>query len=457
VAHIDWQSGRIDFPSDNDTEVAWSLVVAGDWAPLGEPVPPGTYDPTEILIRDPTRFYGDLRPILQDADLAMVNVEGVLGNAGNPIVKDGPHIRLPEAAIEGLVAGSFDLACLANNHSMDFGPRGLAHTQQLLSEWGIPSVGAGLDGQKACQPFVTQVGGVQLAVVNAAEGEEGRSMNDGPGVADLEQNRLIQQTAALREQVDVVVAVLHAGREFAPVPPPYVQQICRALVDAGAALIIGIHPHVPQGVEVYHGQPIAYSLGNFALWQPTGSSFRRLGYLFKCLFRGAQLASVEIFPYRIQASGLVLLTGDERAAFLNDLTRVSTLLQDPSKVEAMWHAYADRWLERDLAQDLFAISSLLLDEADLRATWLSALSGRRDIWAKLARRSIRTLAGWAARLADDQGDQHRARGASILRNRFDTPAHRELYLTALQRHMNRQQEPELDWALDLIERWEVFG
>jgi hypothetical protein len=105
VAHIDWQSGRIDFPSDTDMGLVWSLVVAGDWAPLGEPVPPGIYD------------------------LAMVNVEGMLGNVGTPMVRDGPHIHLPETAVEGLVAGSFDLACLANNHSMDFGPCGLAHTQ----------------------------------------------------------------------------------------------------------------------------------------------------------------------------------------------------------------------------------------------------------------------------------------------------------------------------------------
>jgi hypothetical protein len=82
MAHINWQSGRIDLPSDVDMGSAWSLVVAGDWAPLGEPILPRIYDPTEILVRDPMRFYGDVRSVLQDADLAMVNLEGVVGNAG---------------------------------------------------------------------------------------------------------------------------------------------------------------------------------------------------------------------------------------------------------------------------------------------------------------------------------------------------------------------------------------
>jgi hypothetical protein len=448
MTQVNWQSGRIDLLSDIDVGVAWSLVIAGDWAPLG--------DHGQAMICDPIRFYGDLGSVLQGADLAIVNVEGVLGDAGKPVVKDGWHMRLPKASIEGLTAGSFRLACLANNHSMDFGLQGLTHTRQLLSERGIPSVGAGLDSLEACRPFITQIGGVRLAVVNATEGEEGRSVDGGPGVADLDQDRLIQQIEALQEQVDVIVAILHGGREFVPAPPPYVQRIYRALVNAGADLVVGHHPHVPQGVEVYQGRPIVYSLGNFALWMPVGSPFKRLGYLVKGHFCGAKLISMEIIPYRIQAGGLALLKDDECAAFLADLAQASSPLLDPSKVEAVWCAYADCWLKHGLAQDLLAISSLLLDEADLRAAWLNALSGRRASWARLARKGVRILTRLAARLTDSQDDQRQARGAAILHNRFDTPAHRELYLTALRRRMNLHREPQPDWALDLIKRWKVF-
>jgi hypothetical protein len=457
MTQIDRQSGRIDLELDIDTGPAWSLVIAGDWAPFDEHARFIVLDEHfQAITRDPRRFYGDVGAVLRDADLAMVNLECVLGDAGGPVIKDGANLRLPAAAVEGLVAAPFHLACLANNHSMDFGPEGLVYTRQLLAERGISSLGGGLNGQEARRPFVTQIEGVRLAVVNAAEGEEGRSVNDGPGVCELSQDRLTRQIAALRDHVDVVIAILHAGREFVPTPPPYIQHICRALVEAGADLVVGHHPHVAQGVEVHQGRPIAYSLGNFAMWMPGYSPFTRLGYLFKGHFRGAQLTSVEIVPYRIEVSGLTLLTGDERAAFLTELAQLSSLLLNPSKVETVWRAYADRWLERGLAQDLIAVSSLLLEEADLRTAWLSALSGRRDVWAKLARRSVRILAGWAARFAEGQSDQRQVQGAAILRNRFDTPAHRELYLTALRKRMNPQREPEPDWALDLIERWEIF-
>ena len=304
MAHIDWQSGSIDLESDGGAGPAWSLVIASDWAPLDENArvtgESEFGEPFEAIMRDPMRFYGDLMAVLRDADLSIVNLECALGDAGAPIVKDGRHLRLPAPAVEGLAAVPFQLACLANNHSMDFGPQGLARTRQILEEKDISYVGAGLDGREARRPLVAQIKGVRLAIVNAAEGEEGRSVADGPGVGDMDRDRLVQQIATLRNEADVVVAILHAGREWVPVPPPYVCQTYRALVEAGADLVVGQHPHVPQGVEVYQGRPIAYSLGNFALWTPKGTPTRHLGYLLKAHFRGVRLVRADIVPYRMR-------------------------------------------------------------------------------------------------------------------------------------------------------------
>ncbi len=448
MAQIDWQSGRIDLGRSVDRQPEWCLVVAGDWAP--------SYENIQHITHDPMRFYGDLGSILCEADLAILNLEGVLGEGGEPIIKDGPHLRIPTSAIEGLAAVPFHLVCLANNHSLDFGPTGLAHTRQRLSERGIAWVGAGIDSEEAHRPFVTQVGGVRLAIVNAAEGEEGLSVKDGPGVPDLDLGRLTRQVTALRNEADVIIAILHAGREFVPVPPPHLHKVCRSLVQAGAHLVVGHHPHVPQGVELYHGRPIAYSLGNFVMWTPGGSPFRRLGYLFRGYFRGKQLVSAEIIPYSIQAHGLALLDGDDRAAFLTDLAWASSVLSEPSKVEDVWHAYCDRWLERGLAQDIITISSLLLDEDDLRTVWLKLLSWRRDVRARLTRGCLRAAGTVCGKFTGHRRHLHKAQGAAILRNRFVTPAHRELYLTALDRGIGRQRKFAPDWAFDIIDHWGVF-
>jgi poly-gamma-glutamate synthesis protein (capsule biosynthesis protein) len=433
------------------------LVFASDWAPLEELADSIVVGKQfQAVVSDPGRFYGDLAEVLRDADLAVVNLECVLGQAGEPIVKDGPHLRLPARAVDGLAAIPFRLVCLATNHSLDFGPEGLARTRQLLTEKGLFSVGAGQSEEEARRPFVTKIGEVRLGIINAAEGEEGRSANGGASISDLDPVRLVRQIAALRDQVDVLIAVVHAGREWVPVPPPYINHTYRALVEAGADLIVGHHPHVPQGIEIYQGQPIVYSLGNFALWTPKCVPHTRLGFVLRSRFRGTQLTRLEIIPYRMRSDCLCKLSDEERRPFLRDLAQASDPLGDSSKVEAFWHAYADCWLERGLAQDLAAISPLLLDESDLRDIWLSTLSKRRDIWTKLFRRGIRSLGGLAASMASDPSGHQRARGAAILHNRFRTPAHRELYLTALQREMDSKRGNEEVWAMDLLERWRVF-
>jgi hypothetical protein len=457
MATIDWQSGTIDLEPDAGMGTPWSLVFASDWAPLEERANSIVVGKQfQMVVSDPMRFYGDLAEVLRDADLAVVNLECVVGEAGEPIVKDGPHLRLPARAVDGLAAIPFHLACLATNHSLDFGPEGLARTRQLLSEKGLFSVGAGQSEEEAHQPFVTQVEGVRLGIINVAEGEEGRSANGGAGIGDLDQVRLARQIAVLRDQVDVLVAVVHAGREWVPVPPPYIHHTYRALVEAGADLVVGHHPHVSQGIEIHQGRPIVYSLGNFALWTPRCVPHTRLGFVLRARFRGARLAQLEIIPYRIKSDHLCKLSGEERTSFLEDLARASDPLGDSSKVEAFWCAYADCWLEHGLAQDLVAIFPLLLDESDLRDVWLNTLARHRHIWAKLFRRGVQSLGGLATRAMNNQDDHRRAQGAAILRNRFRTPAHRELYLTALQREMDSKCGEREAWALDLLERWRVF-
>ncbi len=449
---LDWTTGELQNTDLEDNSVPWSIVIAGDWAPMGSHI--------QALIEDPTGFYGDFLPVLRDADLSIVNVECVLGNEGTPIVKDGWHMHAPVATTTGLTTVPFKLACLANNHSMDYGPEGLTQTTQLLQESNIPAIGAGLSKEDR-QPFFTTIKGVRVVVINVAEGEEGRAMNGGPGVAGLSPVHTGQQIADLRHQVDVVIVVVHAGREYVPAPPPYIHRAYRALVDAGADIVVGHHPHVPQGVEIYRNRPIVYSLGNFAFWIPDGSPYLRLGYLFKAEFRGRRLRSARLLPYQIKPGRLQTLTGEERYKFLDALEKASMVLATSSQVEAMWDAYADHWYQLTFASEVATFAALLADERTLSSTLLARLtaSSRSGVTAKVLRRLLRVLLN---RLAPSSDNGHSLlatdrflRGAAILRNRFDTPAHRELYLRALGRVMHRENGTAPTWAVDLLREWEV--
>lgn len=448
-------------------ENEWTLAICGDWAPW--------QDTAKALLADPAAYYGDVLPVLQKADLAIVNLEGVLGDDhSSPIVKDGMHIGLAAPLTAGLKAVPFHLACLANNHTLDYGPARLGAMQGILAREGIRSLGAGATPEAASAPAFWRFGETRLAVLNVAEGEEARAVNGGPGVAPLDLPALRQQIAALKAQGNVVVLIVHAGREHLPVPAPYIREQYRSLAEAGASLVIGHHPHVPQGIETYRGTPIAYSLGNFALWVPNTWRYHHIGYLVEARFRGRELVAFTPRPYRIEPQQMRLLAGEEGARFQAELDELSALIPDDERLNALWDAYADRWLvDTGLDEMGDSLAELGRGKALLRAVLKASLP--RYAGNSLGQRLMRRLLGWGlnslsktspsrnntayAQTMNPQGagpsptTEASRHAAAVLRNRFDTPAHRELYLHALRRVMDRSAGSAPGWAYQQISQW----
>jgi poly-gamma-glutamate synthesis protein (capsule biosynthesis protein) len=165
---------------------------------------------------------------------------------------------------------------------MDFGPAGLVDTQRNLSQYGIATVGVGADATAAHAPVIITRNGLRMAFLGYVDVPPEKSGFDprswtatatSPGVAwgDPEQIRADVQAAKL--QADVVIVLLHSGIEITDV----INNIsanqrldAQTAIDAGAALVIGAHPHVLQQIEMYHGGLIAYSLGNFVFDQYAG-------------------------------------------------------------------------------------------------------------------------------------------------------------------------------------------
>ncbi|HVN53100.1 MAG TPA: CapA family protein [Anaerolineaceae bacterium] len=429
----------------------WSLIICGDWAPIG--------GPERSLIIDPVSYYGDLLPILRSGDLAIVNVEGAITDADLlPIQKDGVSIRIPTDLLTGLSVVPFHLACLANNHSFDYGLAGFLSTKKELSRKGINVVGAGETAQETLAPQFFSFGETRFALLNIAEGEEGRFTGGGAGVASLDLVKICAQIADLKRQVDLIAVIVHAGREYLPVPAPYIQAAFRSMAAAGAKLIVGHHPHVPQGRETYHGAEIMYSLGNFAFWFEPPTGRQKTGYFVKACFHGQELAQVETWPYSIHQEGLRLLQGEERDSFDRDLDRLSEFISRHGCLEIIWKAYSDRWFEKrgidELGENvarLIGISKTL--EAVLKLA-VSEYSGSR-IKDRLARALIWRL---LHRLKKQKTRDTRSldKAAAILRNRFDTPAHREVYLLALKRVMDHANGNAPQWAYDLVDEWQAL-
>ncbi|MGH2521996.1 MAG: CapA family protein [Anaerolineales bacterium] len=225
-----------------------------------------------ILAEGPAAPFAGVLPILNEADLLVANLECAISERGE-LQPKAYTFRAPPIAAESLALAGIDVVSLANNHALDYGFDALADTLQLLGERQIAGVGAGPNDAAAHAPVIVERNGLRVAFlayvdvpVESRSGFDTRVWIAGPnspGVAWAEPDRIAADVAAAKAQADVVIVLLHTGLESRTEVTAGQRTLAHAAVDAGAALVLGAHPHVLQGVESYNGGLIAYSLGNF--------------------------------------------------------------------------------------------------------------------------------------------------------------------------------------------------
>ncbi len=306
------------------------MILTGDWAPIR------SFE--KIIDKSPSAVYGDLLPVLRKSDLRITNLECTLFGR-TPVPKSGSVFKGQPSHVEGLTVVPFEVVTLANNHVFDYGIDAFRLTRELLERNSIGFCGAGMSEREACRPLIVDAKGVTIGIVNFSEGEDLTSANKGPGVFGWELEKVVRTVKKLKKSVNIVLVIGHCGVEYIAFPPPYVAKAFQSIADAGADLVVGHHPHVSQGVHIYRGTPICYSLGNFVFYQETELKHRKLGYLVKAGLSKSGISWIQLIPYEIGADRLIRLKGIGRNRFLDLLERVSRPLSDDSQINDAWHAF----------------------------------------------------------------------------------------------------------------------
>jgi capsule synthesis protein PGA_cap len=199
-------------------------------------------------------------------DLTIINHECPSTDIQAPIPKEF-NFRCDPTALPAAKAAGVDVANLANNHGYDQGPRGLLDSIRNLRAAGIAPVGAGHDERAAERPAVFDLSGWTVAVVGFGEVLDPLYQTAGPnkpGTATGHSLPLKLRAIRAADRVaDIVIVTIHWGVELDTEPRDYQVAEGHAMVDAGADMIFGHHPHRLQPVSVYRGRPIFWSLGNF--------------------------------------------------------------------------------------------------------------------------------------------------------------------------------------------------
>lgn len=210
-------------------------------------------------------LFGPARESLGGADLLFGNLEMPLApkeaRAALPEVRE--TLRADPAHAAALRSAGFGILSLANNHIMDFGPAGMRATREALDGLGIRHAGAGEDLAEARRPAILHVSGLRIGLLAYARTGRHSATARAPGAAPLSEEMIVEDLARLAGRVELRVVSLHFGQVYSDYPEPADREMARRLIEAGADLILGHHPHVVQGVERRGRGLIAYSLGEF--------------------------------------------------------------------------------------------------------------------------------------------------------------------------------------------------
>lgn len=211
--------------------------------------------------------FDSVAPLLAAADVAAVNLETAVAEAGTPADKDFTFLADP-AILPALADAGIDVVSVANNHARDYGLDALLETVDLARAAGLLPVGAGRNAQEAYAPAVVEVRGRTIAFVGVSRvlpEVSWKATIHAPGIASAyEEGAAVAAVQAAAAVADHVVVLVHWGSELAPCPDEVQRRLARALVDAGADVVAGHHPHVLQGIAEVGGAVVAFSLGNFA-------------------------------------------------------------------------------------------------------------------------------------------------------------------------------------------------
>ena len=270
----------------------WTLLAGGDVL----------LDLTEPEGVDP---FTKVEPSLSSADVAIVNLEMAITERGEPYDKEFVF-RAPGSAALTLAGAGIDVVSLANNHILDFGSVGLEDTISVLDEVGILRPGAGANNAEAYAPRVLVLDNeIRVAFVSASAIIPGgfSAGAERPGIADAKWAipRVLAAVRAAASGNDVVVVSIHWGVERATCPSQDQRDLAQQLIEAGANLILGHHPHVLQPIETFDRTVIAYSLGNFA-WHPRYGITGDTGVL-EIFFDGPIVEGYQFHPHILDYLG----------------------------------------------------------------------------------------------------------------------------------------------------------
>jgi len=295
-------------------------TAAGDRVAVAQQTVQNPQDPTVTLT-----FSGDLTTTqVQSAALVDTRSDVALANL------DAPPAELD-------VPLSSDRVNILNLANRELSRDGIDRTLGHLEEAGIRAIGAGRNRREARRPQILEVKGQRIAYLGYSGSDLRAAGNWRAGLNSAVSRRLSEDIQAIRSQVDWVVVNYCWNQDLAEYPAEWQVKLARLAIDEGADLVVGHHPNVLQGAEIYKGRAIAYSLGNFVFADSQADpntdydtavlkvSLRESG------FAGTQARQmrIEFVPVQVRQSQPAIAVGENARRISQYMRQASGLFEQP--------------------------------------------------------------------------------------------------------------------------------
>ena len=331
-------------------------------------------------------LFTDTLPLFEGNDINLVNMECALTDTPSPIEKIGPAISAPTATAKVMQSVGVNYCTLSNNHFFDHGIAGVKSGLAALQAAGITTTGFGENYQDSRRNLVIEKNGEKITIVAVCEHEYTYALEDRMGSRPFDEIDTLEDIREAKKAADRVIVLYHGGKEMCRYPSPRLVKVCRAMIRAGADVVLGQHSHCIGCYENYKGGHILYGQGNFhfvkATKDPANQDMWDTSLAVHYDTKTNEIAFTPITRAGETAPGITLAKGNLKQRLLEEFSQRNAQILDGSWYEG-WVEFCES--KREIYTRV--LSNAFKEESTERQNQLFAhyldCEAHSDVWRQL--------------------------------------------------------------------------
>jgi len=307
-----------------------NLLIAGDYHIYGRF--------NEFILQHPEHklFKNELLEKISGYDIRIFNLEDPITNSRIGCIKSGPYGVGSERCLDAIDSAKFQIATFSTNHTYDMKNQGIIDTIEICKKHNIDVIGAGLTPQEAGKPYIIDINGIRITLLNYSRIEFNCVNNQHGGANPLKTINNYREIQKTKQCSDFVIVIVHDGVDVFNLPYPKLIDRMRFYAEAGADAIILHHSQAFSGYEVYGNVPIFYGIGN--LLHLTNMPYDKTGYMVGLSIEKGNPLKFEIIPIHLDDKDISvnILIDREKEIILDKINDLSNLITSPESLKNEW-------------------------------------------------------------------------------------------------------------------------